>query len=203
MGGVGSGRHYHWNTKDTTEDYRTIDIRRWHSEKLLSFQKPFVWKWVRCGKTVSKIKVFVEEENIKLSYKCQNSEGIWIDYNYLINFTWTSCHFGGKRPWFICPAKYCGRRVAILYLKVTYTCRWCCDLVYASQRENLGYRALRGVDKVLDKIEQEPTNYNKYGCKPKGMHWQTLRRLHIKHGKYVRQIQEWEKLRYGSMSDFI
>jgi hypothetical protein len=31
---------------------------------------------------------------------------------YLLNIEWTHCNYGGPRPWFRCPAKGCGRRVA-------------------------------------------------------------------------------------------
>lgn len=29
MGGIGSGRHWHWSAKNTVADYRSIDVRRW------------------------------------------------------------------------------------------------------------------------------------------------------------------------------
>ena len=50
---------------------------------------------------------------------------------------WTACHFGGRRPWFICAAhvnsKCCGRRVAVPYLAGD-ACRKWGDLAYESQR---------------------------------------------------------------------
>ena len=35
MGGMGSGRRWHLDAKDTIEDYRSIDIRRWKRNDLL------------------------------------------------------------------------------------------------------------------------------------------------------------------------
>ena len=35
MGGMGSGRHWYWGAKDTTDDYRSIDVRRWKRDGLL------------------------------------------------------------------------------------------------------------------------------------------------------------------------
>jgi hypothetical protein len=35
-----------------------------------------------------------------------------------INFIWTTCNYGGKRVWFICPS--CGKRVAVIYLGCKY-----------------------------------------------------------------------------------
>jgi hypothetical protein len=50
----------------------------------------------------------------------------------------TPCHVGGSRPWFICPALGCGRRVAILYGGGIFACRLCFQLAYASAREEAG-----------------------------------------------------------------
>ena len=51
----------------------------------------------------------------------------------------TCWHLGGRRPWFICSVRangrYCGRRVAVLYLAgELFACRKCYGLAYASQR---------------------------------------------------------------------
>ncbi len=52
-----------------------------------------------------------------------------------IDLEWTSCNYGGSRPWFICPGEGCGRRVAILYgPTLPPLCRQCRGLCYASQR---------------------------------------------------------------------
>jgi hypothetical protein len=52
-----------------------------------------------------------------------------------IPVSWTSCHFGGSRPWLICQ---CGRRVARLFKGLSgYYCRSCCgNPVYESQRRS-------------------------------------------------------------------
>ncbi len=49
----------------------------------------------------------------------------------------TTCRYGGKRWWFICPRYSCQRRVATLYVKGgVLGCRHCLHLCYASQNEN-------------------------------------------------------------------
>ena len=51
MGGVGSGRHWHYGAKDATEDYRAIDVRRWKRDGLLALvttsdgSGPVMAKW--------------------------------------------------------------------------------------------------------------------------------------------------------------
>jgi anti-anti-sigma factor len=52
---------------------------------------------------------------------------------YGVAIQWTTCHSGGKRPWFVCPAQNCGRRVAILYGGSVFACRHCYRLAYPSQ----------------------------------------------------------------------
>jgi hypothetical protein len=54
---------------------------------------------------------------------------------------WTPCHFGGARPWFVCPGIMrgvaCRRRVGKLYGAGRYfLCRHCYRLGHASQRED-------------------------------------------------------------------
>jgi hypothetical protein len=40
MGGMGSGSFYRWSTADTTDDYRSIDVRRWKPDGLLDLPPP-------------------------------------------------------------------------------------------------------------------------------------------------------------------
>lgn len=54
---------------------------------------------------------------------------------------WTACHLGGQRPWFLCPTRGCGRRIANLYGGAIFACRHCYRLAYPSQRETPDDRA--------------------------------------------------------------
>jgi hypothetical protein len=60
---------------------------------------------------------------------------------YLAWVTWTRCHFGGVRPWFVCPAERggvpCGRRCRVLYRPFgasVFACRLCFGLTYESRQ---------------------------------------------------------------------
>ena len=67
----------------------------------------------------------------------------WKPVEQRVPITWTECHFGGgRRPWFTCSThvngRYCGRRVAMLYLAGEFfACRKCYGLAYASQQGGL------------------------------------------------------------------
>jgi len=59
------------------------------------------------------------------------------------------CNLGGHRPWFLCPLKTCGRRVAILYDGPVFACRHSFELVYKSQRETVVDKAIRRAKKYV------------------------------------------------------
>jgi len=52
MDGIGSGRHWYYGTKDATSDYRSIDVRRWERDGLLTPHQAFGWQWSRDGEVV-------------------------------------------------------------------------------------------------------------------------------------------------------
>ncbi len=204
MGGIGSGRRWYWDAKETVEDYRTIDVRRWHKENMFD-GKLYVWRWFRGGEQVSSIQMItnLDQNQFEVSYMHKRINQDWQEQSYPVHLYWSACNYGGKRPWFICPAKNCGRRVAILYLGKIFACRQCYQLAYPCQRENFGYRAIRKIEKVRNKLKWESGCFNGKGLKPKGMHWKTLSTLSIKHDKYLRRVNEWELLRFGILDDAI
>lgn len=204
MGGIGSGRSWNWNAKDTVDDYRIIDVRRWQKEGMFNGET-YIWGWFRHGKQVESIQMYAtyDQKCTVISYGYKSNSENWEKQIYPIRLDWIPCNYGGKRPWFICPMKNCGDRVAILYLKEIFACRKCYQLSYPSQREGFGYRALRGINKLRYKLGWEQGDIDAYGTKPKGMHWETFRRLNFKHSKYVKRMNAWERLRFGSMCDLL
>ncbi|MFA7702002.1 MAG: hypothetical protein WCX80_00905 [Patescibacteria group bacterium] len=86
-----------------------------------------------------------EEKYIELNYRIKrhNSDEEWRKVNYKIPLATTSCHYGKERYWFICPlysnGRYCGRRVAKLYLSPYcdyFACRHCLNLSYDARNKN-------------------------------------------------------------------
>ncbi len=184
MGGMGSGRRDQ-SGKNTTGDYRALDVRRLQRDGLLAAGKSFGWSWTRNGEKVASINVRTEADRAILDYKHQRGGGEWKSENYAVRVEWTPCNYGGSRAWFRCPAVGCGRRVAILYGGTIFACRHCYRLAYSSQRENLDDRATRRADKIRDQLKWEPGILNGHGIKPKGMHCRTYQRLTIKHDAHV------------------
>ena len=169
----------------TTDDYRRLDVRRWQRDGLLAPGRAFGSPWTRDGETVVSIRVRTEADRVILSYRHRSGGGEWKDERYPVRLDWTVCTYGGRRAWFLCPARGCGRRVAILYGGGIFACRHCYRLAYPSQRE-AGYdRAARPADGIRARMGWEPGILNGKGWKPKGMHWRTFERLNAEHDAFV------------------
>ena len=106
-----------------------------------------------------------------------------------------------KRPWFLCPALGCNRRVAILYGGAIFACRHCYKLAYKSQSETNVNRATRRADKIRDNLKWEPGILNGEGLKPKGMHWRIFERLYNQHQQLVDYALLDYQRRFGTCLD--
>lgn len=176
MGGIGSGRRSRTDARDTVDDFPSIDARAWYRKGLLTPGRAFTWQWSQDGKAAATIGVRTESGRVIVTYRHRSSEG-WKDESYPIQLAWTPCNYGSARPWFLCPAIGCGRRVAILYGGEVFACRHCHQLAYPSQREAPDERAARRVDKIREKLDWFPGLLEGKGERPKGMHRKTYKRL--------------------------
>jgi len=131
------------------------------------------------------IRVHTEPGRMILTYRHRGEGEDWKDASYFVDLDWTDCNLGGKRPWFLCPVRGCGRRVAILYSGGIFACRRCYRLTYPCQREVDYNRLARRANKLRDKLDWEPGCLNGPGGKPKGMHWRTFDRLTAQHDAFV------------------
>jgi hypothetical protein len=178
--------------RNTTNDYRNIDVRRWQRDDLLAPFRYFGWSWTRNGERVASIGVRVQTESVTLIYTHSRWDSEPRAMEYAVTLERTPCNYGGERVWFRCPARECGRRVAILYSAGYFVCRHCLQLAYESQREQSHYRALRKAQNIHEKlggtgIIHEPV------FKPKGMHWRT----------YSRHMERMQEAESGSFPPWI
>lgn len=155
MGGFGSGRRQHG--KNTTSDMRPLDIRKLQRDGLLTPGQAFGWMRTEVDRVILRSRSNVE---------------------YPVYLEWTPCHLGGRRVWFRCPARGCGRRVALLFGGSIFACRHCHKLAYQCQRET---RAMRRADTIRRRLGWAAGIANPEGGKPKGMHWRTFERLKAEH----------------------
>ena len=186
MGGIGSGRR-HQGGRGTTSDDRSLDVRRLHRDGLLAPGQTFGWNWTRDGETLASILIRTEADTLILSYRYKRAAGDWTPMEYAVPLDWTACTYGGSRPWFICPATGCGRRVAKLYLggSGVFACRHCYRLAYDCQRETADDRATRRAETIRQRLGWEAGILNFPGRRPKGMHRRTFERLKGRHDAFV------------------
>src|SRR4029077_20281903 len=119
------------------------------SPRLLWTGRTFSWSWSRRGVPAGSIEFAPGSDAVVLLFSWRASEKEqWKSIEQRVQLTWTRCHLGGARPWFLCTedagdGQCCGRRVATLYPRGhVFACRQCCGLAYASQSENRRHRAL-------------------------------------------------------------
>ena len=172
MGGLGSGNRYRFDKKTTTDECRSLDVRRFHREGLLRSGTSFSWRWWRAGRKVAFIGTLVYQDKLVLSYR-STLGGEWEDVKEPVSLEWTPCNFGGERPWFVCPGVVngvaCGRRVAILYGPGKYfLCRHCYDLRYESQREDKKDRDLKRARKIRRHLGESANMLESFPRGPRG-----------------------------------
>jgi hypothetical protein len=165
------------------ENCRSIDVRRWHREGLLQAGQLFPYSWQYGEEPFGGIRVSTEADAAILMFRAKNwQDSDWKDVEQRVLITWTECHLGGRRPWFVCPVftngRFCGRRVALLYgAGELFACRHCYNLAYASQQEALRFRGLGKARKIRMRLGGGPNLLDKFPSKPRGMHWRTYDRL--------------------------
>ena len=173
MGGSGSGNFYRFDSKTLTEHCISIDVRQLNRKGRLAPGQRYSWKWT----DGNNIMIETKSCAIELDYKI-SCDGEIKKINYEVPLTWTSCNYGGKRPWFICPGKGCGRRVAKLFSRHGYfLCRNCHDLGYLSQREGKDSRLLYKAQRIYRRLGVNNRDDLYSTPKPKGMHQTTYDRL--------------------------
>ena len=171
----------------TCQSCISIDVRRWHRQGRLDPGISFSSSWTCGGELSASINVRTETDTVVLMYRARGwGDGEWKPLEQRIPITWTACHFGGHRPWFVCSVpvggRYCGRRVALLYgAGELFASRHCYGLTYASQREASYFRDLDKAQKIRIQLGGSPVMSEAFPDKPKGMHWRTYERLHRAH----------------------
>jgi hypothetical protein len=82
----------------TCESCTSIDVRCWHREGRLRPGQYFSWSWTRGGEQAVSIRVRTESGAVVLIYRSRS----WGAIEQRVPITWTACHLGSQRPWFVC-----------------------------------------------------------------------------------------------------
>lgn len=178
MGGYGSGRPGY---KQKAEDCRSLDVNRLHREGCLEPGRIGNWVWSSDGWEIARIGYHTEEGRIVLNYRVRLYGGDWEDIEQPTRLTYAPCHYGNKRPYFICPGvvdgRACIRRVGKLFAGGRFfLCRHCYNVAYTSQSEARYDRMLRRANKLRMALGGEPGSAHWIAPKPKGMWQRTYQR---------------------------
>jgi hypothetical protein len=161
-----------------------LDVRMLQREKGLEPGMSYQIHWFKNSLKFATADVSIKENILVLSQMIGNDL-----YRQSVAIAWTPCHYGGQRPWFLCP--FCNNRLAILYLGMVLACRKCQQLAYKSQRESHIERCFNRALNIRERLKWPP-GISTRGCtKPKGMHQTTYWRLH----------EEYMSLMLSALSD--
>lgn len=161
-----------------------IDVRELARREMLAGGS-FTWRWTntRTGELVGAISITTWPGEARLHYLHDGQP-----VSDRVEIAPSACHYGGTRPWFLCPR--CSRRVAVLFLRSgRFKCRHCSQVAYASQSEDVIGRAWRRQAKLEARLG---ANWQR----PKGMHHETRDKL-------VTAILACEELREFELAAFI
>ena len=179
MGGIFSGRKPATTTKPYPEHFISLDVRKLQRDQLLEPGQAFNLHKYECrfGRKRGIFSISTRKDLLEIEYiSCNPKDYCFPPQN--VQIAWTPCHFGGYRPWFLCPSDQCGRRVAILYGPQPMLCRHCWRISYESQRENEIQRLrrrLRYIESIYSGLPGKPSV--RVGERPKGMHHRTFQNL--------------------------
>jgi len=209
VGGIGSGRYGTWGESRMTrvDECFSLDvstIRRegrfvscdWFPEE--SDRTPHLFKKIRV------ISGSRQSLHLKLQFwdsAAPEREPKAVETE--IKLSWTACNYGGCRPWFLCPADNCGKRVRVLYCppdEIDLRCRECCRLSYRS-RHRSGDESFRLRNKyhwVQHRLNRRGLPFQILGDvphRPKGMHRKTYLSLLLEQFKAMVLIEQAEACR--------
>lgn len=189
MGGILSGRKPAQNTKSLPEDFITLDVRELRKREGLAPKQSYNLHKYSCGKRIGILAVTTHQDRLSLQYTAFNEQNRQCSFQFTA-IDWTPCHFGGRRPWFVCPNENCGKRVAILYGPHPFLCRNCQGIAYQSQRENEIQRLIRKMEALRAKFSgpTKTVGSAKELSRPKGVHQRTFKLLEQRHRLLASEI---------------
>src|SRR2546422_8746117 len=91
--------------------------------------------WSRNGEAAGSIGIRAEFDRVVLRYRHQRYGEDWKDEEYPVFLDRTRCNYGGERVWFLCPARGCSRRVAVVYGGSVFFCSALHQIAFAKRRE--------------------------------------------------------------------
>jgi hypothetical protein len=130
---------HNWRGTGTVDGTRSLEVMKLARAGYLTYSMAGGWKWSSSDGTTASIGMTGGRDAVTLKYRIRSNGEEWQAVDQRIPIHWTTCRFGGERPWFVCDVfangVYCGRQVAKIYASgKLFACRNCYRLGYAVQR---------------------------------------------------------------------
>lgn len=158
MGGFGSGRYPRRRSRSrylvADQQVERLDIRELHKDGLLMPDARGTITWYRGRTEVGSMGLYFDscQLTLHLSYSTGQPP---VAVREAVRLTFTTCHFGGDRPWFRCPR--CRRRCAVLWGGDRFLCRSCQGVTYASQNESASSKSIRRIHEIRATLQTDLT----------------------------------------------
>ena len=173
-----------YGARTTCKSCKSIDVRRWHREGLLSAGQYFTCSWTHSsGERSGSINVSTERDAVVLTYQTRHSRlpsgNQSVSECRSSGPTATSADDvpGSSVRWFAtADTAGAGSRCSTTCGSY-FACRRCYGLAYASQQESLRERGLLKAQKILIRLGAKPDLFELFPEKPPRMHWRTYERL--------------------------
>lgn len=187
MGGFGSGRARGAARKTQTTELLQLDVRILAGSVDLRSGCVGTCTWTANGDVVGSVAMEVGAGGLVFTYRILRHGEEARDVSSPVQLAWSRCALGGDRPWFRCPGRDCGRRVAILYCGFGLLCRRCLSLVYPSQGEPGVTRAYRRAIGLRRRLSGPSGGGGGWPSpvRPKGMHRRTFSQLLAQHDRWM------------------
>lgn len=180
MGGSGSTRWDGIGTRHSIGECLNLDLRE-IGRYLRRMPVQFNWRWSWTNGKEASISIrLLDRTQVFLICSVQRDGRAWMPIKERIALTWTSCSYGGERPWFRCPG--CERRVRVIYAppgNTMFRCRSCHNLAHTSQQQSEENRLLARVRAIQRRLGGDSAQLLPWQVPPppKGMHARTYTRL--------------------------
>jgi hypothetical protein len=177
MGGIGSGRR---RQNPSISRFHQLDVRQMQRQGALESGTVRSCQWTKDGTVLARAFLSIGASGLTIRYQPLSASGSGSQTTHEVGIVRTVCHFGGGRPWFLCPEPGCARRVAILYGDTRLACRHCRRPTYPIQMVAPISRPLARAQKIRMKLGESVDIGTPFPERPKGMHSWRYTRLAIR-----------------------
>jgi ketosteroid isomerase-like protein len=98
-----------WRRK--CEQLLALDVRVLARRRRLASGMSYSWAWSRGGEPAGNISIQTASDHVRLAYTWTPHQADPRHIDYSVRLERTPCHYGGSRPWFVCPRCYSRRTV--------------------------------------------------------------------------------------------